>query len=113
STPIAPLTTLGTPPVQFPEPSLISSPQTLTSIPTLNPFDLLTPSMLTSTSLDRFFSLKRIVIGVFAGRTSGLKLRLLGQMGVSSSDATRGWTMLPPLLRLYAVLPVGVEIIIP
>ena len=50
---------------------------------------------------------------MFAGSTRGLKLRLRGQMGVSSRDGTSGWMMLPPLLRLYAVLPVGVETIMP
>jgi hypothetical protein len=54
-----------------------------------------------------------MVIGVLKGRTRGRKLRLLAQIGVRSTEGTRGCTILPPLLRLYAVLPVGVEMIIP
>lgn len=97
----------------LPPTRLTSSPTTLTSIPTPTPLPLLTPSTLTSTSLPLFFSLNRNTTGVFAGSTSGRKLRLRGHTGVSSSDATSGCTMLPPLLRLYAVLPVGVLTIIP
>ena len=50
----------------------------------------------------------RSVTGVFAGSTTGRKERERGQMGVRRRDETRGCTMQPPLLRLYAVEPVGV-----
>ncbi|KAG5287027.1 hypothetical protein I7I48_02857 [Histoplasma ohiense] len=101
------------PPFHSPFSFSISSPHTLTSIPTLNPCAIITPSILTSTSRPRFFSLSLSVTGVLDGMTSGRKLRLRGQMGVTSNEGTSGWMMLPPLLRLYAVLPVGVEMIIP
>jgi hypothetical protein len=52
-------------------------------------------------------------MGVLKGRTRGRKLRLLAQMGVRRTEGTSGCTILPPLLRLYAVLPVGVEMMIP
>lgn len=43
------------------------------------------------------------------GSTSGLKLRLRGQIGVRSRACTEGCTIGPPHEREYAVEPVGVD----
>ncbi len=42
-----------------------------------------------------------------------LKEREWGQMGVMSIHGTLGWTMLAPAASEYAVLPVGVAMMIP
>jgi len=52
-------------------------------------------------------------MGVFAGKTNGLNDKLRGQIGVKRRELTKGCTMLPPELSEYAVLPVGVDMIIP
>lgn len=57
--------------------------------------------------------LTRKVILELLGNTNGLKLRLLGQMGVRTIALSEGWTIGPPALREYAVDPVGVETISP
>ena len=51
----------------------------------------------------------RSAMGVLAGKTNGRKDSDRGQIGVSRIEETRGCTMDPPLERLYAVDPVGVE----
>lgn len=51
-----------------------------------------------------------IVIFVVSGRIIGLKDNEWGQIGVSEMTLELGCTMDPPHDRLYAVLPVGVEI---
>jgi hypothetical protein len=43
------------------------------------------------------------------GSTSGLKLRLRGQIGVRSKACTEGCMIGPPHEREYAVEPVGVD----
>ena len=48
-----------------------------------------------------------------AGTTMDLNEREWGQMGVMSIHGTLGWTMLAPAAREYAVLPVGVAMMIP
>ena len=48
-----------------------------------------------------------------AGTTMDLKEREWGQMGVMSIHGTLGWTMLAPAASEYAVLPVGVAMMIP
>ena len=47
---------------------------------------------------------------VYDGKIMGLKLREWGQIGVKHMTWAALWTMEPPQLRLYAVLPAGVEI---
>ena len=48
-----------------------------------------------------------------AGKTSGRKERLRGQIGVRTRALSDGWTIGPPAEREYAVEPVGVETINP
>ena len=42
----------------------------------------------------------RKVILELLGKTNGLKLKLLGQIGVSTIALSEGWTIGPPALRL-------------
>ena len=53
------------------------------------------------------------MILLVAGNTSGRKLRERGQMGVSTSAESDGWTIGPPAESEYAVDPVGVATISP
>jgi hypothetical protein len=53
------------------------------------------------------------VISALAGRISGLKDKLCGARGVTHIQDVLLYTMLPPADKLYAVDPVGVEIMIP
>ena len=46
----------------------------------------------------------------FIGRITGLKESEWGQIGVTQITSALAWTIDPPQLRLYAVLPVGVDI---
>ena len=50
-----------------------------------------------------------IVILAVLGKMIGLKESECGQMGVSATTSEVGWIIEPPHDRLYAVLPVGVE----
>ena len=54
-----------------------------------------------------------ITIVQFSGRIRGRKDRECGAIGVSEIDGTLFWTIGPPAAKLYAVLPVGVEMIRP
>jgi hypothetical protein len=53
------------------------------------------------------------VIEDVEGKTSGLKERLRGEIGVRSTAGVVGCTMGPPAEREYAVEPVGVDTMIP
>ena len=48
-----------------------------------------------------------------AGKTSGRKERLRGQIGVSTIALSDGWTIGPPADSEYAVDPVGVDMMRP
>lgn len=87
------------------------APDTLTDSPSPN-LNLVAPSKLTQAA-DRpsegFFR----VIYELAGRISGLKDKLCGANGVTQITSRFAYTILPPADKLYAVDPVGVDIIIP
>jgi len=55
----------------------------------------------------------RSVMQLEAGKTSGRKERLRGQMGVSTSAERDGCTIGPPAESEYAVEPVGVDMMRP
>ena len=48
-----------------------------------------------------------------SGTTSGRREKVCGQIGVRTATGSSGWTIGPPAERLYAVEPVGVEMINP
>lgn len=54
--------------------------------------------------------IRTVIVMLSVGRMIGRKLKLCGQIGVRQTTCAEGWTIDPPQLRLYAVLPVGVAI---
>jgi hypothetical protein len=74
--------------------------------------NLVAPSKLTHAAArlsKDFFS----VIFVCGGKINGLKERLWGASGVRQIQSVLGCTRLPPADMLYAVDPVGVEMMMP